>query len=447
MMSFMRSAGSWIAVVLGLAMLALAAWFVGRPAGEAPSAPRPPFLLPVTLVQVEFGELRPRASLTGTVRARNRARLAFEVDGTIRTLLAQEAERVEVGTVLARIDRADEELELASAEAALALAQREQDLLVAGEREEEKRRLQAVLESAKAEEALARNEVARAEKLFESRVVSESEQDRRASELRVAEKRRVAAEEELARALAGTRGEDLAIAEARVEQARARVAGARHDLAKTELVAPWSGSVLQRFVSPGDFVSSGAAVYELADLEHLEIHVDVPGRLAARLGARSLARVNVPGAPQAAFETEIDAVVPAADEAARSFRAIARIGPGDAGLASLRPGLFVDLELLLEPVGGSALVPSDSLVYSEAGARVIRAASGPAGADGHPTLVAEFVPVRVLAEEGGRTAVEALEGVLAPGDRLLLTGADSAFPGAALLVREPEPASPVAAPR
>lgn len=435
----MPAPGSWIAVTLGLGALALAGWFLARPDEEPPPAPRPPFLLPVTLATVEQGELRPRAQLTATVRAARRARLAFELDGTVRELLAEEAQRVEGGAVLARLDRVDEELELVAAEAALELALREEALLQAGERDEEKRRLAAVLESARAEEDLARSEVERAEKLFESRVVSESEQDRRVSELRVAEKRRAAAEEQLARAEAGTRVEDLAIAAARVDQARARLATARHELEKNELRAPWTGSVLARFVSVGDYVASGDPVYELVDLEHLEIHVDVPGRLAPRLGTTTRALVRVPGSPQA-FETAMDALVPAADEAARSFRAIARLGPGDDGQAQLRPGMFVDLELVLEPVQGALLVPSDCLVYSETGARVVRAAEGPPGPDGTPGLVAELVPVRVVAEEGGRSAVEALEGALAPGERVLLTGVDGAFPGVALLVRAPEAA-------
>jgi HlyD family secretion protein len=435
----MRSPGGWLAVVLGLGSIAAATWFLRRPNAEAAPAPRPPFVLPVTLARVEQGELRPRALLTGTVRAAQRARLAFEVSGTVRELAAEEAQRVEGGSVLARLDRADEELELASAEAALALAVREQELLLAGEREEEKRRLVAVLESAKAEEDLARSEVGRGEKLLASRVVSESEQDRRVSELRVAEKRRAAVEEQLARALSGTRAEDLAIAAARVDQAAARVATARHGLAKTELRAPWGGSVLQRFVSAGDYVASGDALFELADLEHLEIHLDVPGRLAPRLGAEMSARVRAPGTERG-FETALDALVPAADEAARSFRGIVRLGPGDEGLADLRPGMFVDLELLLEPIRGALLVPSDCILVGEAGARVVRAVAAPPGPDGQAQRTGEFVAVRVVAADGGRSAIEPVDGALAAGDEVLLSGVDGAFPGVPLLVR-PAPAA------
>jgi RND family efflux transporter MFP subunit len=439
----MRRPGTWIALLVGVGALALAVWFLVRPEDEEAAVPPPPFRVPVTLCHVEPGDLRPRAQLTGTVRAANRADLAFEVDGTVRELLAEEAQAVERGAVLARLDRVDEELALASAQAALELAQREQALLVAGEREEEKRRLAAVVESARAEEELARNEVGRGERLLESRVLSESENDRRVSVLRVAETRRIAAEEDLARAEAGTRPEDLAIAAARVDEARARLATASHALEKTELRAPWSGRVLERFVSTGDYVDSGAPVYELIDLDHLEIHLDVPARLSGRVGAATLARVRTGGT---GFETELDAVLPAADESARSFRAILRLGPDDGAIPELRPGQFLDIELLLEPLTGALLASSDAVVAGPEGRYVVRAVPAPPGEPGAPDggLVAEIVPVDVLAEEGGRSALAARGDArpLAAGDALVLVGADSAFPGAALMVREPQAASP-----
>jgi RND family efflux transporter MFP subunit len=434
----MGRAGGWIAMTVGLGALGLAVWWLVRPAAETAAPPPPPFVLPVTLCTLERGELRPRAALTGTVRAARRAELAFEVDGTLRELAAEEAQPVERGACLARLDDRDEELALAAAEAALALAQREQELLQAGEREEEKRRLEAVLAAARAEEELARSEVERGEKLLESRVISESEQDRRVAEQQVAEKRRVAAEEQHARALAGTRLEDLAIASARVDEARASVATARHELEKTRLLAPWSGRVVRRHVSSGAFVSSGDPVYELVDLDHLEIHVDVPGRLAERLGSTTTASVRVPGADEV-LETELDALVPAADEAARSFRAILRLSPEDNRLGLLKPGMFLDVELLLEPVPDALLAPSDAVLSSERGPYVVRAAPQSGANGAKPALVAELVPVRVLAQDAGRSAIEGTAAALAPGDALVLIGADNAFPGATLAPKEPSP--------
>jgi RND family efflux transporter MFP subunit len=428
--------GGWVLAGLGGLALVAAGWWLWRPAsGGAAGESRPPFVLPVTLTRVERGDLRPRALLSGTVRSENRARLAFEVDGIVRELLAAEAEAVPAGSLLARLENRDEELALASAEAALALAERELERLAAGEREEEKRRLAAVVEASRAEEDLARSEVERGEKLLASLVISESEHDRRISVHRAAERRRAAVEEQYAQALAGTRLEDLAVSRARVDSSRTQLATARHELEKTELHAPWGGSVVRRFVSPGDYVHSGDPIFELAELSSLEVHLEVPGRLAGSLGSETRVRLRLFGQEDFELETELDALVPAADELARSFRAIVRLTAEDNRLGLLRPGMFVDVELLLEPVRDALLVPSDAVLASESGARLVRASSAP---DGPPDgLVAEFVPVVVRAQEGGRSAVESLGPPLAEGDQLVLVGADNAFPGAPLALRAP----------
>jgi hypothetical protein len=50
-------------------------------------------------------------------------------------------------------------------------------------------------------------------------------------------------------------------------------------------------------------------------------------------------------------------------------------------------------------------------------------------------MVADFVPVTVLAEADGRSAIQPLT-ELAAGDAIVLVGADNAFPGATLVPRE-----------
>ena len=435
-----RLLGSLLALV-GLVALGAAIWWLVQPdPAEAEEAGGPGFVLPVTLARVETGELQPRAMLSGTVRSARRASLGFDADGIVSALEVDEADEVQAGALLARLADGDERLELAAAEAALVLAEREHELLLAGEREEEKRRLAAVLEAARAEAELARLEVERGEKLLGDQIISESEQDRRRTESRAAEKRVVAAEEEYARALAGTRAEDLAIAVARIAAARTRVDTAEHDLAKTRLTAPWDGAVIQRFLSTGDYVSAGDPVFELADLRHMEVHVEVPARFAPRVGDGSRARISLPGEEEVFLEAQLDARIQAADDRARSFRAIIRISDAENRGARLKPGMFVGLELALEAVPGALLVPSDSVLAGDRGRYLVCArdpSEPPAG--GPPMLLAEFVPVKVLAEADGRSAVTSLGPPLSVGDAVVLAGADNAFPGASLLVREAAP--------
>lgn len=432
----------WMTAGLGIAALLTSIWWLQRPdpmAAEADSGFR--FVLPVTLTHVERDTLQPVAELTGNVRAARRAVLSFETEGLVESLKVDEADRVEKGAVLATLSAGDERHGLAAAQAALRLAERELELLQAGEREEEKQRLKAVLEAAQAESDLAIHEVERGQKLLDERILSESEQDVLRMQHRAADKRRVAAEQTYARAVAGTRAENLAIARARVDERQVRVATAQHNLEKTELKAPWSGAIVLRQISVGAYVSSGEGVFELVDLENLEVHLEIPGRFAPRLSRGGRVRLSIPGDEDNAFETELDATIQAADELARSFRAIARLSAKEANQAGLRPGLFCHARLFFEPLVDVLCVPSDAIMASERGMHLVRARSE-SGAGGHPSLTAEFVAVRIVAEAQDRCAIEALAAPLYEGDAICLVGADNAFPGAPLLSRGANPQGP-----
>ena len=219
----MQKTLGWIVAALGLVALVLAGLWLGRSETvEAEEDSGFTFFVPVTLTAIERGDLDPVAQLSGTVRAARRARLGFDTRGLIQSLDVREADAVSAGQVLARLHRGDEEHELAAAQASLRLAERQYELLLAGERGEEKRRLAAVLEAVSAEAELARLEVERGNKMLADRIISQSELDQRRTTLDAADQRRAAAEEEYAQAIAGTRPEELAVARARSEEAQAR---------------------------------------------------------------------------------------------------------------------------------------------------------------------------------------------------------------------------------
>ncbi len=448
----MKAIAGWIVAIVGAVALGVAGWWLTHSeAADGDEGPGFAFVLPVTLGRAELRDVRPRARLTGTVRSARRANLAFDAAGLVETIDADEGEAVTAGHVLARLGRRDEELELAAAQAALVSAERELALLEAGEREEEIRRLEAELEAARAATELAKLEVERGKKLLEEAVISQAEQDVRETAYRAANRKEAAAFELHSKAVAGSRPEDLAIAEARVAEAAARVSTAEHDLAKTELVAPWAGTVTRRDLSPGDYASAGASVFELVDLEHLEVHVEVPGHYASRIGEDAEVILSLASAEELSLRTALDTTIPAADELSRSFRGIVRLEVGEVSAGILRPGDFVQVELLLEAFLRALAVPSDCVLVGEHGAVVVRAAPAPPP-DGDappgpppPTLVAEFVPVHVLAQADGYTAVETLGPPLSPGDSIVLAGADNAYPGAALSAGPsgPPPPSPV----
>jgi len=79
------------------------------------------------------------------------------------------------------------------------------------------------------------------------------------------------AEAELAQVKKGPSAEDIAIARAQVDQAEAAVEQAKVALAEMELRAPFSGTVVTLDVNTGEYVAPGRAIVQLADLSAWQI--------------------------------------------------------------------------------------------------------------------------------------------------------------------------------
>lgn len=439
------------------ACLLVGAWLLLGGGGEAGDGQRRPFVLPVRLATVERRDVQPNVRLTGTVRARQRARLGFEVTGVVSELLAQEADRVEAGQVLARLESRDQALVVEARGAELSLADLELQKLEAGPRVETKRRLQAELDVARANADLAAQELARGRSLLARDVLSQADVDRLVAVLEAAQARVAAAAAEVAEAKAGSRTEDLAIAQAAVERARATHQIAERELEKTSLVAPWAGAVVSRRVSVGAHVAAGEAVFELIDPERLEVAVEIPARYAARLGSGAPVALRLDELPDFALDAELSATIPVADELSRNFVGLIRLEPATVRGAAdrepvLKPGMFVRLDLELTPVRGQLVVPTDAVRVTDKGPVVVTAVPAPAPADASAggaapgqgqALVAQWVPVRILGADASGTAVESLGPPLEVGAAVVVTGVDLAFPGASLMPRpEPSPGEP-----
>lgn len=419
---------------VGAAGLAGVIWWVRttEPARREEQG-RPPYVLPVTLAEVTRGDLAPIARLTGTVRSPAQAKLAFRTKGVVAAIGVREGDRIAVGDELARLEAREEELQLAAAVAGLGLAERELEKLQAGAREEVKKRLRAERDVVRAEEEIAAVEVARGEKLLPDKVISQADLDRLMAVHSAAVARAESAEHRLEEALAGTREEDLAIAEAEVEVARSAVALAREALDRTVLLSPVSGVVLRRFIAVGDYLPVGEPALEVVDLSEIEVEVEIPPRFAARISDGSPVMLRVDEVSGFELPAALDVQIPVADGRSRNFRGLVRLPAGEERSTVLMPGMFARVDLALAVQEDALLVPADAVRTTDSGPIVVRANEAEAG-----SLSAEWVPVQLLASEGGTSAVAPVKGTLRAGERVIVTGVDLAFEGAPLSLRDAE---------
>jgi HlyD family secretion protein len=240
-----------------------------------------------------------RIRVSGHVEA-TEVRVASQVGGPIVEVRVAEGDRVQDGTVLARLDSHDAELALARARADRAVADAQLRLLQAGARAEDvsvadaqRTAAEADVSVAAAERAAAEVDVDRFERLLASNSGTRKQRDDAVARLNVAKERERAAqerarsaEEHVARVKAGPRREELDAARARIEAADQQMATWNKAITDATVYAPTSGVVTASLVNPGELAQRGMPLVVIADLDNAwaNVYVDEPMVPRLRMG-------------------------------------------------------------------------------------------------------------------------------------------------------------------
>jgi len=153
---------------------------------------------------------------------------------------------------------------------------------------------------------------------------------------------------------------DVELTQAQLAVMQARVASAQAQLAKTTLVAPFSGVIGLREVSAGEVVSPGQALVNLVRLDPMEVDFSLPEGQLAQVAVGQTLRLVVDAYPGEDFVGTVSAIEPVIDINSRSARVRAKVGNAD---NRLRPGLFARVSLDVGDVAATAiLVPEQALM-------------------------------------------------------------------------------------
>jgi RND family efflux transporter MFP subunit len=382
-----RARRPWLRwAILGVVAVAVAALFVWEPGSSEPAAQKRPDArpTPVSAVAVEQGSLTERATYPGELDA-DAAEVASGVSGRILAVNVRIGDRVDKGQELARIDAAELTRQRAEAVAAA-------DAASAAEA-----RARVQLEAA-------RRELERAQKLFDDRTISGQELDTLRSE--------ASASEAAVQAAAAQRA-----------QARARIGVLDQNIGETRLRAPFRGTVAQRRHDPGTFVAAGAAVIRVVATEPLRVRFEVPEQDIGRFGAATAFIVRAPPTGSLEIAGQVTGLGTEVDRARRVVKVEGVIAdPPESWL----PGMYAEVVAAQRTLEEATIVPAKALVsrLQEGGAvqvGVFRPDSG----------VARWVPVRVVAREGERVAVDA---PLEPGAMVLISGHTDLAEGAPIVI-------------
>ncbi|MDH3627738.1 MAG: efflux RND transporter periplasmic adaptor subunit [Acidobacteriota bacterium] len=204
-----------------------------------------------------------------------------------------------------------------------------------------------------------------------------------------------------------------------MEQLEISLADAERELSYTEVRAPIRGTVTSRMINLGDQVQIGQELFEIVDFNSMVARIFVPEKHLPRLSRGQDSRMTAQAGARQAYTGRVTRISPVVDPKSGTIKVTIGVG----NQAGLRPGMYVDVELITATNEDAVLIPKRAIVYDNDQMFVYR-------------LGVEHRVERVYIETSleDKHFVEPEDGVRA-GDRLVVAGQAGLKDGA--LVRLP----------
>ncbi len=216
-------------------------------------------------------------------------------------------------------------------------------------------------------------------------------------------------------------GESQSNSVADVDRARSEFASAKSELElirvrleRSEVRAPFDGVLGARTLSPGDYVTSQSIITSIDDLSRLKIDFQVPERFTGKVKPGTTFKVRSAALPTGAeLNGEVYFVAAVVDRATRSSEVKGFVNVTGAGL---KPGMFTNIELVLDVRRGILTVPEGAILTTTSGTQLVTIKD----VDGQAT--ADFVPVRLGLRAKGVVEINPLRGELSESTNVVASG-------------------------
>jgi HlyD family secretion protein len=182
------------------------------------------------------------------------------------------------------------------------------------------------------------------------------------AELAEAEAQVASAQANLDDVLSGPGDAERRAAEISVEQARLDLEEAQIHLAQAQLLAPIDGTVLSVDVEVGEQVQAGTSAVTLADLNDLELTVNVAEVDVSKIQPNQAAEISIDALPGQTFGGKVIRVAPSSTSESGVVNYPVTIQLTNSDLAYVRPGMTAVATILDEDASNAGwLVPANAL--------------------------------------------------------------------------------------
>jgi HlyD family secretion protein len=312
-------------------------------------------------------------SASGYIVAHHKINVNSKVTGRVEWIGVEKGDKVKQRQVLVRLEDEEFRAQVEQARGAMLAAQARLKEVETGSRPEEIREAEHNLEQARATLANDRANLERTRPLVQQGILSKSQLDEAVARYEASQQRANALEQSFRMAKIGPRTEQIERARGELVEARGRLAFAESQLEATKIRAPVSGTILERTAEKGELITAQFAsaaeggprgsVVALADLNDLQVELDISQNDFARLGPRQPAVVTTDAYPDRKYQGVIAEVSPEANRQKATVQVKVQILKPD---EYLRPEMnanvqFVSDEAQKAQAQGGVLVPTGAV--------------------------------------------------------------------------------------
>ncbi|MCS6958644.1 MAG: efflux RND transporter periplasmic adaptor subunit [Pseudanabaenaceae cyanobacterium SKYGB_i_bin29] len=307
---------------------------------------------------------------SGKVVPSQTVNLSPKVGGKLVELLVDQGDRVVEGQIVARMDSSSIEPQLQQAAALVASAQANLARLRNGARPEEINAAKAQVAAAQARAELAQKRLDRFVALAKEGVIPTDRMDEIIAEANSAQANLRDRQKQLERLLNGARPEEIAQAEAQLQEAQARLAAVKVQLEDTIIRAPFAGIITQKYANVGAFVtptttatltSSATSTSIVALARGLEILAEIPEVDISQVQVGQAVEIIADAYPDRVYQGKVRLIAPEAvvQQNVTSFQVRIDLLTGQ---DQLRSGMNVELKLKGREIPQAIVVPTVAIV-------------------------------------------------------------------------------------
>jgi len=209
------------------------------------------------------------------------------------------------------------------------------------------------------------------------------------------------------------------------DTARLTFEQARESYSALQLTSPIPGTVSMRDLRYGEAVAPPKLAFQVVDLSKLKIDVNLPEKDLARVRAGQLTHIRTEVLEGVEVSGRVLRISPVVDPRSGTVKVTIAVDPGQ---QQLRPGMFVNVDIVVDTHPDAVLLPKRALVYAEGRPYAFVAITK----DEQTTAERRAVELGFTEEDH----IELLSGA-EPGEQVVIVGQSTLRDGASVRIHEP----------